>query len=337
MLQFSQKTLELIAKACKNKKHIALTVGAIVDGEKMISVFGENGREIENNNEVYEIGSVSKTFNALLMAKLIYENKVTLDDQIGKYVKDLNTFPNYPTIQRLLTHTSGYSGMMPLNRREVIKMFYDMALGRNQDKIPFPQKPEGIEAIIQRTETQDKNYKWKYSNFGFAVIGHTIGIVSGKEYYDAMNEFVMGELGFTNTYLGTDSRNLHGFNAKNEDCGNWKWDDNHYMMPAGALSSTAEDMLSYAKINMCMEKPYLSLCHKKYATISKEYDMGLGWWLHKNNNSTIQHEGGTGAFSTIIVIDIERKLAVVVMANYRLAMPSEKPIALSVLDSLQNH
>jgi CubicO group peptidase (beta-lactamase class C family) len=223
--------------------------------------------------------------------------------------------------------------MLPLTRREMIKMFVDMVFGRNQDKIPFPNKTDGIEAIVRKIELQDKEHKPQYSNFGFAVIGHILGIVSGIGYHDAMKEFVLNELNLPDTYSGTDNRNLHGYSAKNKDCGNWNL-DGHYMLPCGGLSSTADDLLTYAKINMHEDKPYLSLCHMKHADFTKDFDMGLGWWLQKNDNSIIQHEGGTGAFSSILVFDKKAKSAVVVLANYRLAMPSEKPIALAVLENL---
>ena len=267
------------------------------------------------------------------MAKYIYENKISLDDSISEHIKGLDSSRYYPNLRRLATHTAGYSGMLPLNKREILKMIYDMTFGLNQDKIPFPQKSESIEDIIQRIRLQDRDYKWEYSNFGFAVIGHILGIVSGKGYQDMMGEFILDELGLTDTYLGTNNRNLHGFNRRNKDCANWTWDE-HYMLPAGAISSSADALLTYAQINMNEEKPYLPLCHQKYASISKEYDIGLGWWLHKNNNNILQHEGGTGCFGSALLIDKDNKLAVVVMANYKLAMPSEKPIALAVLESL---
>ena len=55
------------------------------------------------------------------------------------------------------------------------------------------------------------------------------------------------------------------------------------MAPAGDISSTAEDLLEYAKINMFEGKPYLALCHQKYVE-AKKHDMGLGWALQKNKN-----------------------------------------------------
>lgn len=55
----------------------------------------------------YEIGSISKSFVGLLCAKAVSEGKLNLDDRISSYL-DLGDARYYPTIERLLTHTSGY-------------------------------------------------------------------------------------------------------------------------------------------------------------------------------------------------------------------------------------
>ena len=96
------------------------------------------------------------------------------------------------------------------------------------------------------------------------------------------------------------------------------------MSSAGAISSTVDDLLKYAKINIDEEKPYLSLCHKKHGNGNKKYDMGFGWWLLKKNNHVILHGGGTGCFSSFLGIDKEKKVASVVLANYRLGMNDDE-------------
>ena len=84
------ETPELIIKQCKGKPHIKLTVGYISNGQTDIRVYNETG-EIENKDYVYEIGSITKTFVASLLAKYIYENKVSPDDSIKSYILPDNT------------------------------------------------------------------------------------------------------------------------------------------------------------------------------------------------------------------------------------------------------
>jgi len=65
-------TLAAIEKACKGKKHVKLTVGYVFGDNMTVKVFNENG-EIENQNYIYEIASVTKTFTASLLAKYIHD------------------------------------------------------------------------------------------------------------------------------------------------------------------------------------------------------------------------------------------------------------------------
>jgi len=188
--------------------------------------------------------------------------------------------------------------------------------------------------IIQKNKLKDRDYKWQYSNFGISLLGYAIGSIFGSGYWNAMSDFLTNELGLKNTYLGTDSeKNLKGFNSKNEDCGNWKWEKTNLIAPAGAISSTAEDLLDYAKANMHGDKPYLSICHQKYSDKSKNTGMGLVWELLKiKNNTVIWDDGGTGCFASFLGFNKEKKIAVVVLSNY-ISMSINK-IGFSILENM---
>jgi len=103
------KILGMINKSCKDKTNIKLTVGTLdADDNKEIRVFDQSG-EVQNENYIYEIGSITKTFTCSLFAKYIYEQKMSLDDPVSKYVDGLDDGKYYPTLKRLATHTAGYA------------------------------------------------------------------------------------------------------------------------------------------------------------------------------------------------------------------------------------
>jgi CubicO group peptidase (beta-lactamase class C family) len=339
-MELSSKTMSLIKKACKGKTHIKLTIGYLTGGKKTIKVFDESG-EIQNDNYIYEIASISKTFTASLMAKYIHENKMSLDDSIQKYFGGLDCSKYYPTLKRLATHTAGYSMALPLSWREFLMT----------PITGFPALPnvDEIKAVLLKNNRRNKDYPWVYSNYGFVLIGHALGVISGKGYWDAMDEFLSTELGLPNTYTGTlPEKNLHGFNRKNENCGNFVFDKSPNIPSGdGEISASAEDLLTYAQLNINDEKPYLPLCHKKYANVSsmvslifriiggvEKIDMGLGWMLNKDNNDILWHIGDLGPFSSYLSIDKDMKLASVVLSNYKL---NTIKIGLSILEGLQKH
>lgn len=338
MFEISDETLRLIKKACKGKKDIKLTVGYLTDNNSVIKIFNENGELDSSEKYHYEIGSITKTFTVSLLAKYEFENKLSINDSIQKYIEELKEDEYYPTLLRLATHSSGYSENLPLNKREYFSLFLDLIMGAsNFNKTnPLNMDFNKMKMLMEKNKLKEMDYSWEYSNFGSSLIGYGLGIVSGRGYWDTMNDFLRNELGLSDTYLGTSNNNLHGFDRKNNDCGNWQWNKENLISPAGAISSTADDLLKYAKINVYEDKPYLSLCHKKHGNRkSKKYDMGLGWWLLKKNNHVMLHGGGTGCFSSFLGMDKEKKVASVVLANYRLGRNDDEKIGISLLESLQ--
>jgi CubicO group peptidase (beta-lactamase class C family) len=251
------------------------------------------------------------------MAKHIYEQKMSLDDSISMYVDGLESEKYYPTLRRLATHTAGYPRHLPLGKWEFAKLVPGVLFtgSPNQGIFPFQMDLEKMKQILQETKLQDKDYPWQYSNFAMALLGYAIGVASGQGYWDTMNDFISNELRLERSYTGTRTdTNLHGFNRQNKNIGNWVWGKD-LTAPAGDISSTAGDLLEYARINMFEEKPYLALCHQKYVD-SKRFDMGLGWIIKKGKSHIIWHNGGTGAFRSFLGIDKQKKRACVVLANY---------------------
>ncbi|MGE7935182.1 serine hydrolase domain-containing protein [Viridibacillus arvi] len=337
MFEISDETLRLIKRASKGKKNLKLTVGYLTDNNSVIKIYNESGELDSSIKYHYEIGSITKTFTASLLSKNVIEKKLSIHDSIQKYIEDVKGNDYYPTLLRLATHSSGYSALLPLNKRAYSNLILGLIIGGGdiKKKNPLNMDFNKMKMLIESNKLKEKDYSWKYSNFGISLIGYGLGIVSGKGYWDTMNDFLHNELGLSDTYLGTSNNNLHGYDRKNNDCGNWEWNKENLISPAGAISSTAEDLLKYAKINIYEDQPYLCLCHEKHGNGTKKYDMGLGWFLLKKNNNVILHGGGTGCFSSFLGIDKEKKVASVVLANYQLGRNDDENIGISLLESLQ--
>lgn len=337
MFEISDETLRLIKRASRGKKHLKLTVGYLTDNDSVIKIYNENGELNSSKKYHYEIGSITKIFTVSLLSKYVFEKKLSINDSIQKYIEEVKGDDYYPTLLRLATHSSGYSARLPLNKREYSKLILGLIIGGGDlnKNNPLNMDFNKMKMLIENNKLKEMDYSWKYSNFGISLIGYGLGIVSGKGYWDTMNDFLHNELGLSDTYLGTSNNNLHGYDRKNNDCGNWKWNKENLISPAGGISSTADDLLKYAKINISEDQPYLCLCHKKHGNGTKKYDMGLGWFLLKKNNNVILHGGGTGCFSSFLGIDKEKKVASVVLVNYQLGRNADENIGISLLESLQ--
>ncbi|MCM3290244.1 beta-lactamase family protein [Paenibacillus sp. MER 180] len=331
MFNVSSYTTSLIEKYTKNKKHMKLTVGVLSKGEKFVHVYGVNGERLEEVIYHYEIGSITKTFTAALLAKYVSDGIVSLDDSIDRYI-ELPSTGNYPSLRSLATHTSGYSALLPFTIGSYVGTIFKVLNGTLAGN-PLAGRIDETRLIeiIQTTKRKQKEYTYSYSNFGISVLGYILGNISGKGYWEMMNDFIANDLHLLHTRLGILPNNIHGFNRKDEDCGNWEWDHNEPFAAAGGLSSTVEDLLAYAELNMSRDNEYFGLCRIKHAKGNRNFDMGLGWELQKGTN-LIYKDGGAGALTSFIGFDQTKHVAAVVMANY--TTPAIAKIGQSLLQDI---
>ena len=255
----------------------------------------------------YEIGSISKTFVGLLCSKAIQEGKLDLNSSISDYLPlDKNKY--YPTVEQLLTHTSGYKAFyfepqMITNRISPEKNdFY----GIGKDKIL---------ARVAKTDLSDRSYPFVYSNFGIAVVGLVLETIYGKPFYDLMNDFIK-ELSLKNTAVNKQGGTLSGY---------WGWKNDDGYLPAGAIHSDLRDMTKYLCLYLQNDLPFLSDAYSErkvvdankpaYESLNIRLDaIGLTWILDKQND-IVWHDGGTTGFNTYIGFTQDRKKGVVVLSD----------------------
>ena len=320
MIEFNEKTNELIREAIKGKEHIKFTIGVLHEGEMSFKLFDSNG-EIPYVSYQYETASVGKVFVTSLLAKYLQKSKMNLDDSIAQYIPELEDDSYYPTLRRLATHTAGYPTTYPLVKSELFK------LAIRQIGAIFTKKFVSIEDYLKmdyermiwltkKSKLEDKEYKWAYSNFGISLLGFSISKVAEKDFWDLMNDYLSQDLGLKNSLMGTDAPNiLPGYDSKNRNVGNWSLGAEDYLTPAGNITSTAEDLLKFAKMNIEETPNYLGLCHVRYDMNSKHSDMGLGWWIDYKNPNLFYHSGNIEGFSSVLAFDKKKKTAVVILAN----------------------
>jgi serine-type D-Ala-D-Ala carboxypeptidase/endopeptidase len=100
---------------------VGIVVGTLTAEGRSFAGFGRtslDGDEKPNAQTIFEIGSISKVFTALLLADMVERGKLNMDDPVGKYLPETVTVPAYDgkqiTLADLVTHTSGLP-LMPSN------------------------------------------------------------------------------------------------------------------------------------------------------------------------------------------------------------------------------
>lgn len=297
---------------CCTDKNAKISVATIEAGEISYCVYGQNAGQ--NAVYDYEIGSVSKTFVGLMFAKAVSEGKVSLSDSISVYL-DLEEDRYFPTLERLLTHTSGYAPyyfewQMAGNRfAQISNDFYGI----------------GKDALLKKVKNirlENKDYPFAYSNFGLSVAGLVLEKIYGKEFTALMNEYIREELFLTNTKAAKQSGNLEGY---------WKWSDGDSYLPAGSIISNITDMADYLSLYLGETTSYFADTYRELKKIDANHpsyeqrnirmdSVGMTWMID-NKNDIIWHNGGTTAYNNYMGFYKDKSKGVVILSNLS---PNEK-------------
>lgn len=308
--------------------HMELTLGILRNGVKEILHLDPEQNE---SDEVltYPVGSICKTITASLLAKYVTEGKADLSAPLSEYIGGL---PDryYPSLRRLAVHSSGYGGR-PFGFLETLMRLSAM---NEPDGLLHVNPFRGtldktrMQELIINTKLKDREYKFEYSNLGYGILGMILGNLGEGEYWDLINDYAQNDLGLKDTGIGNIS--VTGYDKKENPCSPWQWERNDIIAAAGALNSTAGDMLKYAELQMDGNRPYLNLCHQVMGLGEKNFRSGLAWRLTEDGISW--HTGSAGAFSAWLGLCRRKKTAVFIGTNYGLA-DVETP-GLSLLRSL---
>lgn len=301
----NMSSLDMIEYCCSDK-NTKISVAFIENGEITYHIYSQNGEE--TNIYDYEIGSISKTFVGALCAKAINENKLSLTDSIAKYL-DLGNDKYYPTIERLLTHTSGYaayyfeSSMIGNKFAHITNDFY----GIGKDKVLHR---------VQNIVLENKDYPFVYSNFGISVLGLVLESIYNDSFTNIMNDFIRNDLHLQNTQAAKQNGNLNKY---------WKWKQNDGYIPAGSIISNIESMAIYLQLYMNNTISYLPMTYSKIKDINANQaayeamnirmdSVGMTWMLD-NKNDIIWHNGATTDFNSYIGFTQDRQRGVVILSN----------------------
>ncbi|HEX3928429.1 MAG TPA: serine hydrolase [Gemmatimonadales bacterium] len=261
----------------------------------------------------FEIGSLTKTFTATLLADMVIKGEVALDDPVAKYLPGW-TVPAFGgreiTLLDLATHTSALP-RLPTNFQP-----HDAA-------DPYVDYTEAaLQAFLKNdTLTRAPGAQYEYSNLGMALLGVALAKRAGASYADLLRQRILDPLGMRDTKLTLtpleEVRAAHGQSDPLTPVPDWHFD---VMAPAGALHSTLADMLRYAAaVRDTTSGPLakaMALAIRPRRPYSATDSVGLAWHhLHVNGHDVVWHNGETGGFHSWLGVDIAQRRAVVVLVN----------------------
>jgi CubicO group peptidase (beta-lactamase class C family) len=299
----------------QQKRAPGIVIGVVDDKGPRVFARGvrENGQtDPVDGDTLFEIGSVTKVFTALLLQEMVDSGEVTLNDPISKFLPHGLETPMRKakeiTLVDLATQTSGLPRLPDnLNPKDPENPYADYTV-------------EQLYAFLSRYELKrDIGRKFEYSNLGVGLLGHLLALRAGTNYEALVVRRVCDPLKMNSTRitLSTDlkSRLALGHNGMGLTVPNW---DLPTLAGAGALRSTANDLLNFLAASSGLAKSVLSTA--MLATQQPRASSGAGRmigliWQIQTNTGTIWHNGGTGGYHSYIGFKKRPGLAVVVLAN----------------------
>ncbi|MEM9416366.1 MAG: serine hydrolase [Planctomycetota bacterium] len=297
---------------------VGMSVGLLVDGEMYTYHYGSTRAGTDNTPDdrtLYEIGSISKTFTGLLLARGAVEGDWQLDDPVARYLPSDIELPDGVTLRRLSTHTSG----LP-------RMPADFAPASMDD----PYIDYGTEQLHTTLRTMTLNYApgegAEYSNLAVGLLGTVMAEQRGVSYEQMLREEVLAPLRMRHTTIALNNRQERHFAAPHSgDCEpahRWDFDA---LAGAGAIRSDVRDMLRYAQAQLDPEDTPLAeaiaLAHRRHTdpdAPSLGEGTGLGWFILDTQGDIISamgHGGQTGGYACFLGFDRADNYAVVVLTN----------------------
>ncbi len=320
---------------------VPIVVGIVTTNGTQVSGYGNisssNNTKVDGNI-VFDIASISKTFVTIILADMIKQGLVNLDDPIEKYLPTNNiTVPSYNghkiTLEDLATHTSGLPDFPTgwiRNHSYTTQQVYDFLSNTTLSSEP------GINA--------------DYSDIGMGLLGHILSLRTGVLFDQLVEDRILNVLAMNSTGMRMNAsgisvpEDIKSRFAKGHIAGK---EVNLEFIPetiqsAGAMYSTTDDLLKYLSANIgliqtrikdAIQETHLirhsfghSLAESSdHKSLTEDY-IGLGWTITTDfGKQVIWHTGSIDGYTSIIGFNPSTQIGLVILCgcDYTDYSPSE--------------
>lgn len=284
--------------------------------------YGIANREINEpltDNSIFNLASVTKQFTATAIYLLVKEGKLSLDDEMLKYIPELNFYKKI-TINHLIHHTSGLPDYMRL-------------LDEKGDKSKIATNDYVIELFAKEKPEIDfePNEKWDYSNTGYLLLASIIERVSNKTYEEFLKDKIFKPLKMENTnvlFVYQDSLKIENLAlGYTIDSTSVYVGHNDYaksfdgVYGQGRIYSTTSDLYKWErgiKNNKILSEEDTKILFSNSKLNSEENsDYAFGWFLnhYEDYGNIALHSGGWSGYITYIEKHFDKDKTIIILQN----------------------
>lgn len=262
-------------------------------------------------DNVFRIGSITKQFTAIAILQLMEQGKLSVQDEITKYIPDYPVQGATITIENLLTHTSG------------IRDYSSIKDSTQRGKMDFTPV-EMISYFKNQPMRFAPGARYEYSNSNYFLLGYIIEKITGKTYGQYLEENFFKPLGMTNSSYANDSKIIKnraaGYTMGRQGIENAGILSMTQPYAAGSILSTVEDLFKWQQAVQSyklVKKETLEKAYSKYKlTNGSESNYGYGWRFgFIQDNPIIWHGGLISGFVTMALYLPKEDVYVAVFSN----------------------
>ena len=300
-----------------------IVVGLLDTGKSRIVARGPAGTGTPfDGRTMFEIGSMSKVFTALILADMVSKGEVALDDPAEKYLPAGARMPERGgrkiTLRDLATHRSGLP-RLPDN----------MPFGNPDDPYADYSEKLMLDFLGNYQLPRDIGSQFEYSNLGFGLLGYLLARAAHSDYPTLLARRITGPLGMRDTAItlspGQEKRFAQGYDGYMRPTAHWTLPT---LAGAGAIRSTASDMLIFLRAALDPRSPIapaMKIAMTERRPMGGPNEIGLAWIISKPaaGHEIMFHNGGTGGFRSAMVLDPARQRGVVVLTNVAIEPASD--------------
>ncbi|MEU4704015.1 serine hydrolase domain-containing protein [Nonomuraea dietziae] len=290
----------------------AAVVGVLAEGRTEIRGAGPGAPD---GDTVFEIGSVTKVFTALALARQVVAGTAALDEPVRDLLPAGTAMParegREVSLRHLAQHTSGLPRLPKGAIWQMIREF------PNGDRDPYARYDDAtILAGLAGTRLRSlPGTRFRYSNLGAGLLGLALATRAGTDYATLLTEDVCKPLGMTRTNLGEPV--IQGHTRRGRPTPPWNM---AALAGAGGLRSTAADLLTFLQAQIECREEAIGLSRRTEHRVNPLQAVQLGWMetrLHPKigGGRRIWHNGRTGGFASYVGFDPERRIGVVVLSG----------------------
>ncbi len=304
-------------------KEYGIVVGVVDEQGRNVIARGATGQgegQAVGGDTLFELCSVTKVITSLLLAEMIERGEVAADDPIDLYLP-----PEVPSPQKngkkiTLAHLANHTSGLP---------------SRPYSPDSSTEEAAGTPGYATLTEaelysflstyelTREPGSSFEYSNVGMGLLGHILARRAGRTYEELVVERILAPLGMESTRITLgpelEGRLAPGHFRSGEPARHWTLAPP--LAGAGALRTTANDMLRFLAANVGLEPSALSGAMQATHQPRAESEwpglrIGLGWAVYERDGETLwMHSGGVPGYRSFIGFSKKQKKGVVVLGN----------------------